>query len=86
MPCIASCQTVKETKTCPRNQLEWNVRAEVYNCLSFHQRCVDPEKFEYHCVLNENGTGLLEVCAPAKYIHGKKKSIFFNGKRRKLHL
>ena len=76
MTCIASRHTVNETKTCPRNQLEWNVRAKVYSCSSFDQRCVEPEKFLYHCVLNENGTGLVEVCAPAKYIHGKKINIF----------
>nr|XP_022295378.1 uncharacterized protein LOC111105393 isoform X2 [Crassostrea virginica] len=68
MSCGASLFTSIPTKRCPRNELEWNTRAALFNCSSFTQTCVKPDKFEYHCVLNENVTGLVEVCAPSKHV------------------
>ena len=34
------------------------------------------DKFEYHCVLNENVTGLVEVCAPYKHVFGQRNFFF----------
>lgn len=70
MPCSSSRATVLKVDNCPRNVFEWRTRAASKKCSSLKQPCVEVNKFVYHCVLNENGTGLVEVCAPAKYIHG----------------
>lgn len=56
---------------CPRNKLEWDARAAVFNCSSFNKSCVETEIL-YHCALNENISRLIEVCAPYRNIHGQK--------------
>lgn len=71
MPCFDSLKTLKTVQNCPRNEFERNIRATSFNCSSIEQKCVAQNKFEYHCVLNENRTYLVEVCAPAKFIQGK---------------
>lgn len=72
MTCPLSLELKQEVIQCPRNELEWNVRAEIFNCSSINQTCVDKtDMFQYHCVLNSNGTELLETCAPIKYIYGQ---------------
>ena len=70
MSCETSLITSIPIKRCPRNELEWNTRAALLNCSSINQTCVKPDKFEYHCVLNENVNGLVEVCAPSKHVFG----------------
>nr|XP_022291649.1 uncharacterized protein LOC111102981 [Crassostrea virginica]XP_022291650.1 uncharacterized protein LOC111102981 [Crassostrea virginica] len=79
MSCGASLFTSIPTKRCPRNELEWNTRAALFNCSSINQTCVKPDKFEYHCVLNENVTGLVEVCAPSKHVFEQKCLHFHTG-------
>lgn len=78
-----SCSKSRETKTdvfrCPRNELEWKDRAKQLNCASFNQTCVEKTMFKYHCLLNAEGTALLEVCAPFKSIHGHKCAEYNNG-------
>ena len=76
MSCGASLFTSIPTKRCPRNELEWNTRAAIFNCSSINQTCVKADKFEYHCVLNENVTGLVEVCAPSKHVFGQWNFFF----------
>lgn len=71
MPCNASLPTAKSVERCPRNDLEWKARAASVNCSSVEQSCVASDMFLYHCVLNAEGTKLIEVCAPVKSIHGK---------------
>lgn len=71
MPCNASLPTAKSVGRCPRNDLEWKARAASVNCSSVEQSCVESGMFLYHCVLNAEGTKLIEVCAPVKSIHGK---------------
>lgn len=75
MPCRQSRDTLVPVSRCPRNKIEWITRADILNCSSFFQTCVVPEKFQYHCVLNENATGFIEVCAPFKTIHGNKRIL-----------
>lgn len=70
MPCPLSQKFVQYVNQCPRNSLEWNARSAIYNCSSVNQTCVKNDMFVYHCVLNSNGTMLLEVCAPLKNIYG----------------
>lgn len=71
MPCTESLSTAKSVERCPRNDLEWKARAASVNCSSVEQSCVASDMFLYHCVLNAEGTKLIEVCAPVKSIHGK---------------
>lgn len=79
MPCNASLPTAKSVERCPRNDLEWKARAASVNCSSVEQSCVASDMFLYHCVLNAEGTKLIEVCAPVKSIHGKKCPEFNYG-------
>lgn len=73
------CEESRNTSTfvprCPRNEQEWKSREQNVRCQTIKQICVSPEKFLYHCVLNAEGTKLLEVCAPSRYIYGKKKML-----------
>lgn len=79
MACPESTQLVANVDRCPRNELEWKVREDLFNCSSFYQTCVMTSMFVYHCVLNADGTKLLKVCAPYKYIHGNICLISFLG-------
>lgn len=47
-------------------------KAKMKNCetMAKIQNCTVPEKFKYHCVMNELQTIFIEVCAPEYYIHG----------------
>lgn len=74
--CLQSRQSLIYVNRCPKNVIEWDERAALKNCASFNQDCVPTDQFMYHCVLNADGTKLLEVCAPFKNIHGKKCAEF----------
>lgn len=76
MPCSASLQKIEKVDRCPRNTLEWDVRAALFNCSSINQTCVPSDMFLYHCVLNAYGTELLEVCAVYKFIYGNRCAEF----------
>lgn len=76
MMCPLSLELTQKVIQCPRNVHEWNVRAKIFNCSSINQTCVGTDMFQYHCVLNSNGTELLETCAPIKYIYGQKCAEF----------
>lgn len=70
MACSSSLISMTYVDRCPRNSLEWDVRAYLFNCSSINQTCVQSDMFLYHCVLNADGRQLLEVCAPYKFIYG----------------
>lgn len=76
MSCKTSLKSIQYVDRCPRNSLEWDVRADLLNCSSINQTCVSTNMFLYHCVLNADGAKLLEVCAPYKYIYGQKCTEF----------
>lgn len=76
MPCSASLQTMKMVDRCPRNSLEWDARAAMFNCSAINQTCVSTDMFLYHCVLNTYGTELIEMCAVYKFIYGRKCAEF----------
>lgn len=76
MSCLLSFELMRKVNKCPRNKDEWNVRADMFNCSSINQTCVQTDMFQYHCVLNSNGTELLETCAPIKYIYGNVLNLF----------
>lgn len=70
--CPWSQQTVKTTDSCPKDKSEIEERSKGKNCeaLAQIQNCTEPQKFKYHCVINELGNSIVEVCAEAYYIHG----------------
>lgn len=71
--CPWSQQTVKTTDSCPKDKSEMEERSKGKNCeaLAQIQNCTEPQKFKYHCVINELGNAIVEVCAEAYYIHGE---------------
>lgn len=70
--CPWSQQSVQTTDSCPKDKSEMEERAKKKNCeaLARIQNCTEPQKFKYHCVINELGNAIVEVCAEAYYIHG----------------
>ena len=48
---------------CPANEQQWIEASERKNCLAYAEYCDIPDKFVYHCVVNSNLNGTLEVCA-----------------------
>lgn len=64
---------------CPGNEQEWKIREKELNCQSLHQSNDSKTKLLYHCVLNAEGTELIEVCAPSKRIRGSKCTEFNDG-------
>nr|XP_022344362.1 uncharacterized protein LOC111137262 isoform X2 [Crassostrea virginica] len=80
--CYASLDTVVPVNRCPRNNLEWDARAAILNCSSINETCVKPVQLKYHCVLNENCTALVELCASPQPILGRSCAEFNSlGKR-----
>lgn len=70
--CAESLNTVRYVASCPSTEQETRFAAEKKNCkaIAHNQNCTDPAKFQYHCLINELDTSLLEVCAPEFYILG----------------
>lgn len=75
--CPQSLPTVREVDHCPTSAKEWNLSANKKKCqlLASIQNCSVPEKFVYHCLVNEEHDGLIEVCAPMWILSGKMKYI-----------
>jgi hypothetical protein len=74
--CPATIPTVTYVTKCPSNEREWQKTAQKKRCdeLAKYQNCTSPEDFVYHCILNEDGTKLIEVCAPTWFLSG----LFYN--------
>lgn len=53
-------------------------RKEIKNCeaIAKKQNCTESNKFLYHCVINEYGDALVEVCAPVYIMNGKFPKAF----------
>lgn len=64
--CLASLATVQTVTSCPTNEAELSSAKQRKQCkhLAYIQKCVTPEKFKYHCVLNTWKNDTVEVCAP----------------------
>ncbi|XP_062579615.1 uncharacterized protein LOC134241602 [Saccostrea cucullata] len=77
--CLESLNTKRETSACPRNNVEYNVRAKAMACDKVQQDCTSPQKFKYHCVLNVWGNATVEVCAEEKIIVGRKCTEYSHG-------
>lgn len=70
--CPWSSQTVEKVQSCPTTKEELANAKARKNCeaLKKEQNCTKPEKFGYHCVIDELENSLVEVCAPEYIING----------------
>nr|XP_034335713.1 uncharacterized protein LOC105326182 [Crassostrea gigas]XP_034335714.1 uncharacterized protein LOC105326182 [Crassostrea gigas] len=70
MKCAESIPTISTVSRCPSNATEWDIAAKRKSCnvLAKIQNCTHANNFVYHCVLNEEATMLVEVCAPIYYL------------------
>lgn len=70
--CNESLPTVQKVTDCPRNPAELHLAVKRKRCdaLANKQTCVDPNKFVYHCLVNQQTDGFVEVCAPEWILAG----------------
>ncbi|XP_062570639.1 uncharacterized protein LOC134232660 isoform X2 [Saccostrea cucullata] len=76
--CEESLETISYTSKCPSDFEEYQVAALRKNCSKYKNEC---RSFEYHCVLNDDTTKIMEVCAPSRYIQFGKCAEFNIGLR-----
>lgn len=71
--CSASLPTVRVVQTCPQNEAELSRAQQQKKCehLAKYQKCTQPDKFKYHCLLNAFSNETIEVCAQEIYSQGK---------------
>lgn len=71
-----SCEVTKSTiqivDNCPDSEEKWREAAARKNCSAYANQCSEPNKFVYHCVINEYVTETLEVCAYSRFIFSGK--------------
>lgn len=70
--CKVSQSTVKIVSRCPDSEEKWKKAAARKNCKAYANQCSKPERFAYHCVINEYVNETLEVCAYTQYIFSGK--------------
>nr|XP_022290560.1 uncharacterized protein LOC111102201 [Crassostrea virginica] len=68
--CPISIHTVNVVNSCPENEVDWQEAATRKNCSQHASQCDEPDRLQYHCVINPIITGLLEVCAYVQNIVG----------------
>lgn len=66
--CHISRSTVQIVDDCPNSEEKWKQAALKKNCEAHASQCSEPEKLEYHCVINPFLNQTLEVCAYAQNI------------------
>lgn len=66
--CHISRTTVQIVTDCPNSEVKWKQAAARKNCEAYASQCSEPEKLEYHCVINQFINETLEVCAYAQNI------------------
>lgn len=66
--CEETKKTIENVNDCPNSEEQWNEAALKKNCSAYANRCNEPEKFVYHCVINAYVNQTLEVCAYAQNI------------------
>lgn len=71
-PCEFSVFTVSKVDSCPEDENEWADRAAKKNCERYadQQTCSKPQKFKYHCAVDELEKKIVEVCAKEHLING----------------
>ncbi|XP_062579614.1 uncharacterized protein LOC134241598 [Saccostrea cucullata] len=78
-PCSESIKTVVEVRSCPTSKESWAERALIKDCSKFLHNCSEGDPLIYHCVLDEDGKRLLEVCALMTQIKGRRCAEFNSG-------
>lgn len=74
--CRVSKKTVQVVDDCPDSLKKWKEAAARKNCAAFATQCSEPQKLQYHCVINPFANETIEVCAYAQNIVlGKKLCI-----------
>lgn len=78
--CQGVVDSVKIVTSCPESKAEWDYAARRKDCsiIASKQNCSSGLQFEYHCVINEYRSKLLEVCAPRRFIFGKGLTFISN--------
>lgn len=66
--CHISRATVQIVTDCPNSEVKWKQAAARKNCEAYASQCSEPERLEYHCVINPFINETLEVCAYAQNI------------------
>lgn len=61
--CSISILTVERVENCPDSEEKWKEAAARKKCEDYAIFCSEPEKLEYHCVINSFINETLEVCA-----------------------
>lgn len=61
--CPISTLTVQVVESCPDNKEKWRAAAARKNCSAYANQCDEPDRLEYHCVINSFINETLEVCA-----------------------
>lgn len=79
-PCQFSVFTETEVDTCPETEDELIRRKAEKKCetLANYQNCTEPEKFKYHCAIDEHENKLIEVCAKEHRINGGRCTEYNN--------
>lgn len=66
--CHISKSTVQIVVDCPNSEKKWKQAAVKKNCEALASQCSEPERLEYHCVINPSINQTIEVCAYAQNI------------------
>lgn len=66
--CHISKSTVQIVDNCPKSEKKWKQAAVKKNCEALASQCSEPERLEYHCVINPFINQTIEVCAYAQNI------------------
>ncbi|XP_056014849.1 uncharacterized protein LOC125673478 isoform X2 [Ostrea edulis] len=76
--CEESVKTVGRVSTCATDKQAWDERVRLKACWDVPHNCSDTQ-LSYHCLLNEFGHGLVEVCAISTEIIGRRCAEFTPG-------
>ncbi|XP_062601708.1 uncharacterized protein LOC134263391 [Saccostrea cucullata] len=68
--CLSSVPTVSNVHRCPGNVSEWVKASERKRCSLVRQNCSSDSEFQYHCLINAEINGMVEVCIPIRRIVG----------------
>ncbi|XP_062577469.1 uncharacterized protein LOC134239314 [Saccostrea cucullata] len=77
-PCQESLKTVRDVNSCPKDKSSWEERAKLKNCGDVPRKCFTTD-FVYHCILDEYGRRLVELCAESVEVIGRRCAEFSSG-------
>ncbi|XP_062571607.1 uncharacterized protein LOC134233609 [Saccostrea cucullata] len=77
-PCLESSKTLREVQNCPTNKDTWEERSRLMDCGNIQHNCSETS-LVYHCLLDQYGRGLMEVCALSTEIIGRRCAEYNTG-------